>query len=123
MGGKGFRSAWDSPERVLSRKACEVDDKTLMDEAISMTAVGNLKAFYNDARIDATKNNATAILNNLIERGVRVTPRRPTDATGASKETLELLFAQGWDINARGDLVNHKEPFMWQVARNDDLVK
>lgn len=125
MGPRGFLSDWNSPEWVLSRKACEADDTTLMDEAISMTAAEDLKEFYSHASLIATKNNATAILNNLIERGVRVTPRWPSNAIDASKGTLELLLAQGWDINERGGSVNRRadEPFMWYVASNDDLVK
>ncbi len=97
-------------------KACKDDDTTLLDEAISMTAKDDLKEFYNDASREATQNSAIAILNNLIERGADVTLRWPSDAKGASKETLELLLAHGWDINAR-DSPHNREPFMWEVAR------
>lgn len=74
MGGRGLLDDWHSPEWALSRKACEVDDTTLMDEAISMTAAEDLETLYGQARQAATKKKATAILNNLIERGVSVTP-------------------------------------------------
>ncbi|OBT81589.1 hypothetical protein VE02_09999 [Pseudogymnoascus sp. 03VT05] len=110
-------------ERDLLHKACEDDDTMLLDKAISMTAAGDLESFYNIARYSAIRNNAMAILNDLIERGVRVTPRWPSDAKGASKETLEFLLAQGWDINAQGDSGNHKQPFMWLVATDYNLVK
>ena len=110
-------------ERDLLRKACENDDTTLLDQAISMTAAVELKNFYAIARSDAIGNNAMAILNDLIKRGVRVAPQWPSDAIGASKETLEFLLTQGWDINARGDSPNDKEPFMWLVATDYDMVK
>lgn len=110
-------------ERALLRKACENDDTTLLDQAISMTAAGDLMDFYAVARSNAIRNNAMAILNDLIERGVRVAPRWPSDAMGASKETREFLLTQGWDINARGDSPHNKEPFMWLVATDYDMVK
>ncbi|KAF1959972.1 hypothetical protein CC80DRAFT_490008 [Byssothecium circinans] len=88
-----------------------------------MTAPENLETFYDHVRLDATKNDATAILNSLVERGVSITPRWPRDAVHASKETLEFLLAQGWDINARPDSGNNREPFMWHVVRDSDLVK
>ena len=104
-------------------KACKDDDTTLLAEAISMTAKEDLKAFYNDASLEATRNSAIAILNNLIERGADVRPWWPSNAKGASKETLELLLAHDWDINARGDSPHDREPFMWEVARDYDFVK
>ncbi|KFY30243.1 hypothetical protein V493_02052 [Pseudogymnoascus sp. VKM F-4281 (FW-2241)] len=64
-----------------------------------------------------------AILNDLIKRGVRVVPRWPSTVVGASKETLGFLLAQGWDINARGYSPNDKQPFMWLVATDYDMVK
>lgn len=110
-------------EHELLRKACENDDTTLLDQAISMTAAGDLKDFYTVARSNAIRNNAMAILNDLIERGVSVALQRPSNAKGASKETLEFLLTQGWDINARGDSPNDKLPFMWLVATDYDMVK
>ncbi|KFY81731.1 hypothetical protein V498_08699 [Pseudogymnoascus sp. VKM F-4517 (FW-2822)] len=110
-------------ERDLLRRACENDDTTLLDQAISMTAAVDLDNFYAIARSDAIGNNAMAILNDFIKRGVRVAPRWPSDAIGASKETLEFLLTQGWDINARGDSPNDKLPFMWLVATDHEMVK
>ena len=95
-------------ERDLLRKACEDDDTTLLDEAISMTVAGDLEDFYADASFTAIRKNAMAILNDLIKRGVRVVPRWPSSVVGASNETLEFLPAQGWDINVRGDSPNDK---------------
>ena len=116
-------SGWARPEWVIMLKACKDDDTTLLDKAISMTAKEDLTSFYNDASGKAIQNSAIAILNNLIERGVGVTPRWPMEAWGASKETLELLLAQGWDINGQGRSPNDREPFMWTVAKDYDLVK
>jgi hypothetical protein len=110
-------------ERDLLDKACKDDDTMLLDEAISMTAAGDLEGFYADARYTATRNNAMAILNDLIKRGVSVVPRWPLSVVGASKETLEFLLAHNWDINARGDSQNDKQPFMWLVATDYDMVK
>lgn len=89
-------SGWARPEWVIMLKACKEDDRTLLDEAISMTGKEDLKAFYNDVSLEATQNSAIAILNNLIERSADVTPRWPSDVRGASKETLGLLLAHGW---------------------------
>ena len=61
-------SGWARPEWVIMLKACKEDDRTLLDEAISMTGKEDLKAFYNDVSLEATQNSAIAILNNLIER-------------------------------------------------------
>lgn len=110
-------------EHELLHKACENDDTTLLGQAISMTAAGDLNDFYTVARSNAIQNNAMVILNDLIERGVSVAPQRPSNAKGASKETLEFLLTQGWDINARGDSPNDKLPFMWLVATDYDMVK
>lgn len=116
-------SLLDGPEWVLMRKACKDDDTTAMDKAISKTNKEDLKDFYKTTRATATQNSAITILNNLIGRGVDVTPQWPSEARGASKETLELLLEQGWDINARGDLSYDRQPFMWAVASDYDLVK
>lgn len=110
-------------ELDLLRKACEDDDTTLLDEAISMTTAGDLEDFYRVARLTATWDNAMAILNYLIKRGVSVVPRWSSSVVGASNETLEFLLAQGWDINARGDSSNDKQPFMWLVATDFNMVK
>lgn len=110
-------------ELDLLRKACEDDDTTLLDEAISMTTAGDLEDFYRVARLTATRDNAMAILNDLIKRGVRVVPWWSLSVVGASKETLEFLLAQGWDINARGDSSNDKQPFMRLVATDFNMVK
>ncbi|KFZ04093.1 hypothetical protein V502_10415 [Pseudogymnoascus sp. VKM F-4520 (FW-2644)] len=116
-------SGWARPEWIIMLKACKDDDTTLLDEAISMIPKEDLKAFYKDASLEATRNSAIAILNNLIKRGADVRPRWPSHAKGASKETLELLLAHGWDINARADSPHNREPFMWEVARDYDFVK
>ncbi len=76
------------------------------------------------ARNAAMENNETVILNNLIERGVRVV-QWSMDAMHAWKDTLELLLAQGWDINSRADPAIDNEPFAtaiwssgaWSTAR------
>lgn len=116
-------AGWARPERVAMLKACKDDDTTLFEEAISMTAEDDIKSFYNEARQIAIQDSAITILNNLIERGVSVMPRFPTEPMGASKETLEFLLAQGWDINGQGPSPNDKEPFMWNVVKDYDLVK
>ncbi|OBT51247.1 hypothetical protein VE04_08257 [Pseudogymnoascus sp. 24MN13] len=110
-------------ERDLLDKACKDDDTMLLDEAISMTAAGDLEGFYADARYTATRNNAMAILNDLIKHGATVVPRRPSSVVRASKDTLEFLLAHDWDINAQGDSQNDKQPFMWLVATDYDMVK
>ncbi|OBT63843.1 hypothetical protein VE03_06645 [Pseudogymnoascus sp. 23342-1-I1] len=99
------------------------DDTTALDEAISKTNKEDLKHFYKSTRATAIQNSAIAILNNLIRRGVDITPQWPSQPRGASQETLELLLEQGWDINARGDASYDREPFMWAVADDYDLVK
>ena len=113
----------DRPERMLLRKACKDDDPTLLDEAISKTNKKDLNDFYKITCVNAVRNSAIAVLNNLIGRGVNVTPQRTSELKGASKETLELLLEQGWDINRRGNASYDKEPFMWAVAHDYDLVK
>jgi hypothetical protein len=40
-------------ELDLFSKACEEDDTTLLDKAISMTAAGDLDEFYRIARLNA----------------------------------------------------------------------
>ena len=100
MGGRRFAANWNSPEWALADKACVVDDSSLIDEAISMTAVENLDELYKHVRRFAHKHDAIAILKNLIESGVHITHTSPADTVLASKETLELLLTQGWDINA-----------------------
>ncbi|KAJ4347167.1 uncharacterized protein N0V89_011105 [Didymosphaeria variabile] len=123
MNGRGHLALWNSPEWVLARQACELDDTTLLDQAILMSPAEDLDNLYGLVRRQATKNNATAILHNLIERGVSVVPQFPAGAVGASKETLKLLLAHGWDINARADTPNEAEPFMWLVSYDGELVK
>lgn len=93
----------DRPEWVLMCKACKDDDTTAMDtvvdEAISKSNKEDLKYLYKIARHTATQDSAITVLNNLIGWGVDVLPMWPSAPKGASKETLELLLQQGWDIN------------------------
>lgn len=123
MSGRGFLAEWNSPEWSLSRRACETDDTALMDEAIAMTASKDRETFFEQARRAATKYNARKILKRLIEEGRDIKPRRPYEALGATKETLELLLEQGWDINERPLNGNDQEPFMWLVVGNEELVR
>lgn len=55
-------SNWNRPEWALADKACEVDDSSLIDEAISMTAAENLDELYKHIRRVSLKHDATAIL-------------------------------------------------------------
>ncbi|KFX87259.1 hypothetical protein V490_08379 [Pseudogymnoascus sp. VKM F-3557] len=110
-------------ERDLLSKACKEDDTTLLDKAISMTAAEDLDECYRVTRLNAIWENAMAILNDLVKRGVSVVPRWPSSVVGASKETLEFLLAHGWDINARGNSPSDKKPFMWLVTSDFNMVK
>lgn len=56
----------------------------------------------------------------------------PNDAAGcgtlgcgtlSSVETLELLLANGWDINNRGTSGLVAEPFTWRVIHSLDMIK
>ena len=77
-----------------------------------MTAAENLDELCKHIRRPSLGCNATAVLKTLIERGVRITPTYPANAVLASKETLELLLKQGWDINALRRPKLDGEPFM-----------
>ena len=127
MARRGFLADFNSSEWDLARIACENNDTTLMDQAISMTSEEDLEQLYDHARRTAIKDNSTTILSYLIERGVSVKTLKPSDVVGSrntSKATLEFLLAHGWDINTRdisgsgGDA----QPFMWHVVSDGDMV-
>lgn len=123
MQGRGHLQLWNSPEWALAHHACRFDDTTMLDEAISMSLAADLDSLYGVVRQLATRDNATAILHNLIDRGVSIVPRFPPDALSASKQTLELFLAHGWDINARAETPDAAQPFMWFVVHDEDMIK
>jgi hypothetical protein len=112
--------SWD-----LACKACETDDTTLIAQALSaLPKQKDPDALIQSSLWEAINNNATNVLKYLVEHGAQAWALRPLSVTGATKETIEILLAHGWDINTRvvstsgGDT----EPFMWHIVRDEDLV-
>jgi hypothetical protein len=126
MPAKGFPAIHGSPEYALAQRACETNNPAFLDMAISQTADDDLEFIYGITRRDAIENNATAVLDNLVERGVSFADVSPSHARGGgqtSTATLEFLLAHGWDINKRGDHGPEAQPFMWLMVRNIDMVQ
>lgn len=77
-------------------------------------------------RQSAIRNNAIAILNSLVKRGVSFADVKSTDAWGngqTSTTTLEYLLTQGWDINTRAYYSTEAKPLMWFAIRNLEMIK
>jgi len=101
--------------------AIETSDTTPLNKAFSMTPAADLKEFYHKTCSDAIRGNSIATLQFLIDHGMSVkhlTPHSVACHPPPSKETLEFLLVQGWDINWRGC----DPPFMWYMASYTDMI-
>lgn len=118
------------PTWTLVATACEKDDTTLVDQAfLRASQVGgvNEQKLLNEFCALAVEKNATNTLVHLIKRGAKVTSLTSSQIAWRSPRTkpiLEILFAHGWDINARDGPahVSPPEPFMWSVVEDIELV-
>jgi hypothetical protein len=126
MAVKGFLCAMESPEYALAKRACLTNNPAYLDLALSETADADLDFIHNITRRYAIRNNATAILNSLAERGVSFADTTSSTAWGegqASPATLEFLLAHGWDINTRAYYGFEARPLMWFTIHNLDMIK
>ncbi|OBT74105.1 hypothetical protein VF21_07101 [Pseudogymnoascus sp. 05NY08] len=123
--------ASDRPTWTLAATACEKDDTTLVDQAfLKASQVDGLteRKLLHEFCAIAVEKNATNTLLHLIKRGTKVTSLTTREIAWRSPRTkpiLEILFAGGWDINARdchGQASNPPEPFMWSVLEDIELV-
>jgi hypothetical protein len=120
----------DRPTWTLVATACEKDDTTLVDQAFlkaSQVDGVNEQKLLNEFCALAVEKNATNTLVHLIKRGAKVTSLTSSQIAWRSPRTkpiLEILFAHGWDINARDGPahVSPPEPFMWSVVEDIELV-
>jgi hypothetical protein len=113
-------SGWD-----LARKACETDDTTLIVQALSaFPKHKDPDLLISPSLSKAIHNNATNVLKYLVKHGVQAWALWPLSVTGATKETIEILLAHGWDINTRMVSVSggNSEPFMWHIVDNGELA-
>ena len=120
---KGF----ESPSWNLARSACEKDDTSLLERAISTCSEKDdpdgLRHYI--AR-HAIQNNAAKVLAYILDQGYNVQSLAPTVVAGdgRSKAILEILLAHGWDINYRNtqDSGPDAEPFLWHAVKDAELV-
>jgi hypothetical protein len=105
MSKKGFLTTYASTEYVLSREACKTDKVPLFTEALSKTNPEDLEDLNNQSLRATIRSNVASFLKLLFSRGISVKSLMPNDAAGCgtlpSLEKLELLLANGWDINNR----------------------
>lgn len=116
---------------TLAATACEKDDTTLVDQAFSKASqlddISEVELLHEFCAL-AVEKNATNALTHLIKQGANVKALKSREVAWRSPRTkpiLEILFAHGWDINARNDLGHSSsdpEPFMWSVVKDIDLV-
>lgn len=112
----------------LGRKACEHNDTTLLDEAISLVPARDSAWSYKSIVRSAIRNNSVDILSHLVNNHGACLERLPpwciaTDPK-PSTATLEFLLAHGWNIN------NHENhhpsyslPFLWWNTSDVVLVQ
>ncbi|KAF2855393.1 hypothetical protein T440DRAFT_504062 [Plenodomus tracheiphilus IPT5] len=127
MPANSILRGFESPTWNLARSACETDDTSLIEQAISSCPQQDdpegLKRYI--CR-HAIQNNAENALKCIIEQGLDVHSLAPTVVAGdgRSKAILEILLAHGWDINYRQVSTSgpDAEPFMWHIVKDGDLV-
>ncbi|KAF2705718.1 hypothetical protein K504DRAFT_387178 [Pleomassaria siparia CBS 279.74] len=121
---KGF----EGPTWNLARWACEQDDTSLIEQAISnCSEEDDHKGLLQYSCRHAIKNNAENVLEYLIDKAglhVRTLPPMVVAGDGRSKAILEILLAHGWDINWRNTSTSdpNAEPFMWHIVKDGDMV-
>jgi hypothetical protein len=130
-------SIWEHPRHPawsLAHTACEGNDTTLMTQALAtLSKVYETQSLYDYWLQEAIRHDAANVVKQLIERGVDVKHIRPPFVACKTKyrirwsstEILELLVANGWDINtrSRGLCGRDAEPYIWRVVGNIDLVR
>lgn len=108
----------------LCLEACRLDDVSLINQALSLTTSSSDSRLTDEilhkALDSCIAHNAAQVLRFLIERGVSV--RELAVARSGhipSCLILDILLAQGWDINfhTKRDL-----PFLWHVLGDASLV-
>ena len=111
---------------AIACEACENDDTTLFDQALSITTKEDIDWFYRYVLQVAIRSNATAILSRLLDCGVSFKTLWPTTVAcvpNVSTATLEFLLDHGWDINYRTEYGTDAKPFLWHVVNQDALMK
>ena len=113
---------------ILSR-ACGSDDVSLMSQCFTLAQRTDSKVTLQHA-LDrglekSTKMKAMKCLSYALDQGADVNQLSPQDILGAentsisTREVLELLIANGWDINSEGS----GAPILWHVVNDHELVK
>ncbi|KAH7091200.1 hypothetical protein FB567DRAFT_268347 [Paraphoma chrysanthemicola] len=123
---KGALALIESPELALAERACLTNNPAFLEQALSQTADDDLYFIHDRTRAHAVRNNATAVLDKLVELGVSFADVSSKDAWGGgqtSTATLEFLLAHGWDINKRAEYSTEAQPLMWFTVRNIEMVK
>ncbi|KAF2686655.1 hypothetical protein K458DRAFT_416003 [Lentithecium fluviatile CBS 122367] len=121
-------TGFGSPTWNLARTACEKDDTSLIAQALSaVSSQDDLESLHRYSCRHAIDNNSANVLTYLIEHGANVQALLPMVVAGSghtSKAILEILLANGWDINWRDASCSDPncEPFMWHVIDDYDMV-
>ncbi|OBT65461.1 hypothetical protein VE03_04944 [Pseudogymnoascus sp. 23342-1-I1] len=120
----------DRPMWELTAAACQKDDTTLIDQALSKASqhddINDLE-LLNEFCALAVQHNSANVLTHLIKQGASIKSLKPGNITWRGPRTkpiMEILLAHGWDINARDTSRGYlgAEPFMWSVVTDIDLV-
>jgi len=109
--------------RQLILTACRLDDISLISHAISIASSpdskDNLQEILSRTVSYSIRRNATNVLTYVLEHGGKVPVYSGLQTDNPREETLKILLAHGWDINAR-----HlgEQPFLWEVVGDGDIV-
>lgn len=108
----------------LAIKACQDNDISLLTQAIALASSSNSRESVQQILARAVRSaigrNATKVLSYALACGGEVPPNYPhLDIEGPSKDILEILLTNGWNINGRRI---GGRPFLWDVVGDGDLV-
>lgn len=115
------------------RDACRTDDVAAVANLVAIASSKSDLSFKAQDVLDrglryTPLNNAIKVLAYLVEQGADFNSlqgwRLVSGADGKlpSRELLEFLLAQGWDINS-GEPSFYRAPLLWKVMEDHELVK
>lgn len=113
----------------LVAEACETDDVSLMERAISLASHPNSRPRWTaqdvielGLRYSAARG-AIQVLQYLLDRGADVGRLQASTILNIndrpSEALLDILIDHGWDINIQSD---RRRPLLWLITRHHDLV-
>lgn len=106
--------------------ACQTDDVSLLIQAITIASSPDSQESVEELLSQAVRvsirRNARAVLTYALENGGEVPTHSGLVLEDPQIQTIEILVAHGWDINAR---LRGEKPFLYQAALHGDgnLVK